>query len=402
MPFGFSRSRTSPIAVDFGCDSIKLLQVIPGEPAQIVAAGSAVLPEHARKDPAARHAFYLEALRNLIRSQPFKGRKVICSIPASQTLATQLQIARIESEDLQSQIGIHLRERLNIDPSRMVIRSYQVGQTVSDGVTRQEILCLAAGRDAVMRHVETAHRAKLDVVGMHAEPTAIVKAFEHMFRRADDAERTTCFIDIGAATTKVVIAHGQEMVFAKNIHAGGEHLIRHRARLDGLSFDEARQARIADLAHQSSTAAVPEAPDPETSDSLVQPMRHAAGMAVMQAAMDADRGTTTVARPPAQPAVDQCEAVDCLIDELQLCLRYHQSVFTSRRIEKLVFVGGEARHLGLCQKIARAVRIGAQLGDPLARLTKTSLGGKAPGLDLRTAQPGWAVPLGLCLSEPNL
>jgi len=406
MAFGLTRARVSPIAIDFGSDSLKLLQVVPGEPPKIAAAGSVALPEAARRDPTARHAFYLNALKELLRTQPFKGRKAIVSIPAYQTLATQLQIPRSESADFDAQVGVHLRERLNIDPSRMVIRHYQVGQTVADGVTRQEVLCLAAGRDAIMRHVETAHRAKLDVVGMHAEPVTIVKAFSHMFRRADDSSHTTCFIDIGAATTKVVIAHGSEMVFAKNINAGGEHLIRFRANATGLSFDEARQLRIADLQQGGETSVKQAAPVAAAAESSEEGSGGSGALAMMNAAMAANRGSTATQRPvtpTAKPTSDvDCEAVDCLIEELQLCVRYHQSVFAERRIEKLVFLGGESKHTMLCQKIARALRIGAQLGDPLARLVKSNLGSKAPGLDLRQPQPGWAVPLGLCLSEANL
>ena len=91
------------------------------------------------------------------------------------------------------------------------------------------------------------------------------------------------------------------------------------------------------------------------------------------------------------------EVFDCLLDELTLCVRYHQTLFPDRAVEKLVFLGGESRHVGLCQKIAQSLRIGAQLGDPLARLVRGN-GDPGPGVDLRQPQPGWAVPVGLCLT----
>jgi hypothetical protein len=96
---------------------------------------------------------------------------------------------------------------------------------------------------------------------------------------------------------------------------------------------------------------------------------------------------------------DPSETLDCLLDELQLCIRYHQGVFPSRPIEKLVFLGGESLHVSTCQRIARTLRIGAQLGDPLARLMRMNPDKGSAGLDLRRPQPGWAVPLGLCLSD---
>ena len=59
MALGWSRSKTrySPIAVDFGADSLKLLQVIDSDPPQLVGAAAMELPEETRNDPAARRAF---------------------------------------------------------------------------------------------------------------------------------------------------------------------------------------------------------------------------------------------------------------------------------------------------------------------------------------------------------
>ena len=127
-----------------------------------------MIPDEARTSADVRHAFLTEALRNLLKSQKFKGRKAICSIPAFQTLMQHLEIARLDHEDFDAQVHLHLRQRLNVDSTRMVIRHYQVGQVVRDGTTKQEVICLAASREAVMRYIETAHRAKLDLVGMHS------------------------------------------------------------------------------------------------------------------------------------------------------------------------------------------------------------------------------------------
>jgi Tfp pilus assembly PilM family ATPase len=118
-------------------------------------------------------------------------------------------------------------------------------------------------------------------------------------------------------------------------------------------------------------------------------------------------GGTGTQVEPAKPKVDPGsaeaagEALECLIDELQLCLRYHQSVFPARPVEKLVFIGGESRNAAICQRIARALRVGAQLGDPLARMVRLKAATPPTGVDMRAPQPGWAVPLGLCLAGRN-
>ncbi|MCE9591367.1 MAG: pilus assembly protein PilM [Planctomycetes bacterium] len=403
MPFGWSKTRYSPIAVDFGADSLKLLQIVPCDPPQLVAAACAEIPDGVRNDPPARHAFYGEALKSMLKLQPFKGHRAICSIPAYQTLAQTFEIARVDQEDFQTQIELQLRQRLNIDPSRMVIRNFEITQVVRDGVNKHEVLCLAASRDAVMKHLQSAERAKLDVIGLQCEPLAIVKAFGHLYRGAEGRERTTCFIDIGAATTKVVISHGETMVFAKTIHAAGDHFTRHVAKSLEMSFSEARRARMA--AYNTDGSATPAAAEPVAAPTSTG---SGSGMAALDARIAAeqrrsDSSTGAASRP--QPISDDTadnETMDCLVDELQLCVRYHQSLFPGRQIEKLVFCGGEARNTALCQRIARAMHIGAQLGDPLARLLRINQSKPAMGVDIHRPQPGWAVPMGLCLSEGSL
>jgi type IV pilus assembly protein PilM len=436
MFLGWSKTRLSPIGVDFGTDSIKALQVMLADPPRLVAAAMAEVPDSARGDAASRELFYAEALRTMLAAHPFKGRRAILSLPATATLVQHIQVPVNEAAGLREQIDAHLRERMNVDPARMVIRWFDLGTFTREGMAKTEVLCLAAGRDAVMRHIEAARAGGLDVVGMHAEAPVILKAFTHFYRRADDAQRTTCFIDIGAATTKVVIGHGQTMVFAKTIHAAGDQFTRQRAALAGMTFAQARRARIGDVgsaAPLAASAAVPagagvagqvamgaaarRGPNGPPENRMWLPGITDRG-ATAAAAPGPDRGAAPIEPPSTSqvgermcvhpalglaPAseVESGETLDCLIDELRMCIRYHQTMYPGRAIEKLVFLGHEALHVGTCQAVARQLRIGAQLGDPLARLSRQGTASQ-PGVDLRQTQPGWAVPLGLCFCEANL
>lgn len=402
MWFGLSKTRLSPVGIDFGARRLKLLQITLTDPPRIIAAAAIDLPDEARQDPAARQAFYAEHLPRLLKGGGFRGRRVMCSMPAYQTLIQHLQVTGNDRDDLREQVAAHLRGRLNVDPARMVVRHFQVGQIVTDGAMRQEVICLAASRDVVMRYVTLMKQLRLDVVGMHSEPLALLAAFGHMFRREADSERTTAFIDIGAGTTKVVVAHGRQIALAKSIHVPAETLDLEDA--DG-------QDDTADLAvqpHRSSIAAMPEAASNDhTAAEACGPlamisaqMRAEAATALRETNPASARRAAVAPRPAAHLKVN--ESLQCLVEELQMSIRHHQRLFAGRGIERLVFLGGGATRTAVCQHIARSLRIGAQLGDPLARLTRDEGGKTPPGVDLRQPQPGFAVPVGLCLSEPNL
>ena len=425
MGFGWVNRNLSPIGIDFGTDSLKLLQVAHEDPPQIVAAAAMDVPFDVRTSAATRQAFLGQALRELVRDGAFKAKRAVISIPAAQTYVRHLRVARTEELPMEDLIANEMRSVLPMDPTGMVMRHVQVGEVFTDGNAKLEVICLAAGREAIMRYVQTTRGAGFNVVGMHAEAMAIIQAFAHLYRRQEDVERTTMFVDIGAATTKALIAHGHQLVFAKSIEVAGDHFNRQLAKAKQIELSEARHQRIqrAAEAPKEVVASPPPAPPlqgreqqhPRETLALLDAAMKAAGAAPSPAADDqppaADEpaaqtagaaAQTVEAAPQTQADEAEAEMLDCLVDELQLCVGYHASLFADRSIDKMIFLGGESRNIGLCQRIAQALRIPAQVGDPVARLDRRRGGRGSVGLDLRQPQPAWAVPLGLCLLPTNL
>lgn len=375
MALGFTKPRYSPIAIDFGTDTLKVLQLSLGDAPQLIAGACAVIPESARTDISSRRAFLSGTLRDLLKSQPFKGKRAICSIPAFQTLIQHVELTKAEHEDFDAQIGLHLIQRFNVDPSRMVVRNHCVGKIVRDGSTKHQVVCIAARRDAVMKYIDLATQCKLEVVGMHSEPIALVRAHPLLTSGQDTKNGVTCYIDIGAGMTKLIVPHGQELAFAKTVHAAGDHLTRELAQMRGINFDQARNLRVQPLVHQNAAAGA----EPHAATGL------------SGATNDSDIADAEVS-----------VTVESLIDELRLSIRYYHSVFPEQPIQQLVFLGGESQDIHMCQQIAKAVRIAARLGDPFAGVDTLDHQGRSGGIEPYKPMPGWAVPLGLCFSEANL
>jgi type IV pilus assembly protein PilM len=91
------------------------------------------------------------------------------------------------------------------------------------------------------------------------------------------------------------------------------------------------------------------------------------------------------------------EPLNQLTDELDLCRRYYETTFPNKPVDRLIFVGGEARQRGLCQHVAREMALTAQVGDPLVRMGRTTNVGLESGMDRRQPQPSWTVAIGLSL-----
>lgn len=413
---GFWASKNvSPIGVDFGTDSIKLLQIIPDDPPQLVAAAAATIPEEARHDPDTYRQWLGGALRDLLREGKFRGRRAVASLSAAHTYVQHVRLAKCDGDDLDEQIETELRGRLPLDPSGLVIRHVNAGEVMVEGGARQEIICLAASRDAVLRQVNTVRAAGLDIRGMHCEPMAILASFSHLFRRSNDQDHTTLFLDLGHSSTKAMIAHGKDIKFAKTIHVAGDHFTRELANELNIDPAEAKIRRIqeANAAIDADGPHAPRAPQAANGPGIGstrdgrQPSKPVPGLGAQIASNDsgsaADKGADAApAATQVETATQTEELLETLTDELRLCLGYHGGMFPDRPVDKIIFLGGESRQTVLCQRIAKRMGLAAQLGDPLARLIRSPGATPPVGVDLRQAQPGWAVPMGLCMLPTNL
>jgi Tfp pilus assembly PilM family ATPase len=223
------------------------------------------------------------------------------------------------------------------------------------------------------------------------------------------------YVDLGWGGTRVAIAHGRKIAFARSIQLGGRQLdeafanAMHcdvaTARAHRLALDEpvkkreravaAAEAPVGAMLNAAARAQAAETPESAEAAVATQPERRV-GARPPEYCFDVEPDTAS-----GSPALDLAEVLDTITDELSMCLRYHQGLFSGRSINRVVFLGGEARQIWLCKHLVKCLRISGQLGDPLARFVVPS-NIKTPGLGLGEPQPGWAVACGLSTAPPDL
>jgi type IV pilus assembly protein PilM len=367
--------KSNPIGVDFGSDCLRMAQVqVVEKDHRLIAAASADVPSHVRHDPAARIQFFVETTRDLLAQGRFHGRRAVLSLPAASMFVQHLRMNKMDDADLQKALPWEARGKLPIDPSHAILRHMVAGEIYQDQEPKLEVIVMAAAKELINQYLSAASRAKLDIVGMNVEPRALVDCFGHVYRRKSDAEVTSCLVDIGCTATRAVIARAGQILFARIIPIGGDHFNRAAAAALKINFEDARILRVQ--------------------------------LAQGPLANDEPRDKQNIAEAPASPQTDGkaeiveqacAEPLTRLIEELDRCRRYYEATFPNKPVDRLIFVGGEARQRMLCQQIARQMSLAAQLGDPLVRMSRTSEIGIESGIDRRQPQPGWAVAVGLSM-----
>lgn len=372
-------SAPRPIVVDFGVSSMKVLQLGPGDPPTLVAAATLATPDEHLFSPAKRLAFQLQQLPGLVEKGGFKGRRVACLIPSSSTFCKHMQVALGEGVNLHAVLESAIPAELNCPAEALVIRSHEVALAPKNASGRTELICLATPRELVRRIMDSLTGSKLEVVSLHPELLALLRAFSGV--GIAEAE-PTMYLDLGWSATRVIIAHGTDLVFARAIDMGGRQL--DEVVRDKLGFNLEKSGGY----RRSLDVLVAKAPAPRAST----------GMASLDAAVGSGGGTATIQAPS---GVDLSEPLEMLTDEISMSLRYHASVFPDRAVARVVFVGGEARQRAYCEHIARTVRLPGHAADPMARVART---GKEPlhGVEFKSARPDWAAVLGGCLSPTDI
>jgi len=408
-----------PLAIDFGAHSLKILQVSGGESPRIIAATQLDTPDEIVNDSSARLRFQLQALPKLVRKGKFSAKRAVCVLPATNMFCKHMRLQLSEGVDARSMVAATLPAQIGCPYETLICREHEVVGASSGGKT--EIICMAVSRELVGRFMASMKSAHLQPVGMHSPFHAVVQAFDSVKRRAEDAQQPVLYLDLGYASTDVVLAHGQRIVFARTVDLGGLHLDEAIVSQREVSLEEARHLRWKIPASQ---VAVCESEAPSESGGLamlqaaiareegehgISP-KHAKDDAAAAVAQERRVGeqapgmSSQIAAATGGPAfpegVDLSEQLEILQDEIAMCLRYHKSMFPNQPVDHAVLMGGEARQVWLCQTLARGLRLSMQVGDPLSRLDRANA--TCRGVDLGKAQPGWAAALGACLSPTDL
>lgn len=410
----------APIAIDFGAGGLKALQISGHESRRLIAAACLPTPDDLVEDAAGRLRFQIEQLPKLIRKGGFTTKRAVCLIPASQMFCKHMQIQLSEGVGVDSMLKALLPAQVGCEFESLICRSVDVPGGGRGG--KSEVICMAASRDLVGRLMAALKAAHLEPVGVHGPFQSVLRAFDDVNQREEDAGKTVLYLDLGYASTNVMIAHGTQMVFARTIDMGGLHMDAAIMRQAHVGMAEARALRgqivleragssepagegdglallhaaIARSKKVEAGAEGAEAKPAEEAAVAVDDRRGGGATPGMSAEV---QPATTALRYP--QGVDLSEALEILSDEVCMSLRYHKSMFGGRNVERAVLVGGESRQAWLCQHLARAIRIPVQVGDPISRLSKT---GSEPiaGVEFGKAQPGWTAALGMCLSPTDL
>ena len=331
-----------PIGIDLGSSSLKILQLAETNGRLTLAAAAKVdVPQDVRLNRGMLHRWHIGQIRRLLGSGDFKGKKAVTCLPADRLLVQHLRLPKMEQSDFARALAAEARERAPFDPDQGMIRHIVVGEVCHDGQQRQEVILMAASAESVAEHIDLIEKTGIEPGGIGTEFSALAGCFANLLDRPELQDSATMLVDLGYSRTKVMVCHGKQVAFSRAINV----TLAEAAESVGVTTPGKACA---------------------SSDS-------GGGLAAM---------------------------LEALCGELRSCVRYHDSVFAARSVQRVIFLGGMAKNTALAERLARGLGLPAQLGDPLARITSEQSCCKNYDFVPGQRHCEWAVAYGLSLERP--
>lgn len=355
-----SRAQVLPIGVDFGFDSIKLLQLaVNNGQLSVLASARQALPEEARRDSNLRLPVSMDILRRLIRSGGFLGKNIVSTLPREIVQVKNLRLPQMPATELEKAVHFEARNIFSFDTEHSQIRYLHAGEVRQGVDARQEVIVLGATNTDVDDFIEQLHRCGVVVESLDFEPCAMYRGIERFIRRREDENEVHVLVDIGTRRSQVAIGKGRDISFYKPIDIGGQHLTDAVVRKLGITPDEARALRRRLIDGTDSPADPSAKRDP-----------------VRQAVFDATRSI-----------------IEDLAREISLCLRYYSVTFRGHRPNRLRLTGGEAADPHVKTILDANLPLPVEPFKPLRNVDTSSMTPDAR----RGSMSEWSVALGLAL-----
>jgi len=349
VSLNFAR-RCSPIGVDLGSRSVKLIQ-FDADGQRLVESSRWDLPAGDAEEiaPEEQAAQWSEAISQARKGHRFRGREATICLSARELFVQNIRVPKSDDAHLDVLVRQEAASRIPFDIAQAEIRFVPATDVRQGEVTKREIILLACHRPVLERIIAVVEQAGLQPVAIDVEPACLLRCYSRQFRRDEDRQSRAMYVHMGSSNTVVVIAHGEDALFVKYIDLGGQHMNEAVSR--------------------SLKLALPEA-----------------------AALRRSGGDRRVDQQDAQVARSVAEAVRPVIErlghELFMCVRYHSVTFRGQPLVRVVLGGGEASP-ALAEALSQRLDLHCEVGDPLRSFNVIIPGGHhaqwdvAAGLALR-------------------
>lgn len=308
------------------------------------------IPEIQSTDPATIDRVITDSLKSVVVDHRLRGRQVVSCLGADELIVETVRLPQLPPDEIAKAVHWEASERLPIPVADAEVRHLVAGEVRQDNSAKLEVILVACPRDLIRRRLTILENAGLAPVGLDIEPCAFLRSLQRAQGLPESVRTAYLYCSENGST--VMFAEGRRILFLKSIAMGGRH------------FDEAI----------SQTLGIDRI--------MAQQMRaEVFGARILDGENEVHRSIIEALRP----------CFESIIDEFELCQRYHKVTFRGRPLDGLIMSGSDsAPWLAeyFCDRVGLPCRSVSPWGD---------IPGVHSSIQQRSGR--WSTPLGLAIKR---
>jgi len=238
----------SPIGLDLGFDSIKMAQLILSKgQLRILAAQKNRFPSrlrHSREQSYQRTHFAVQAVDQALKSGKFKGRRASLCVGKNVLDSACIRFNGSPEQNERHNIQAHARREFGLWDYEGAVDYLPAGEVRDGSEIHNEYLAFGGGDKALQEQLAILEDMNLQCQAIEPKPCSVFRCFLDESRQADADNEFFILVDMGATSTVIVTARGEQITWTRQIEFGGCDLTDLVARKLQLDPDDALEMRL--------------------------------------------------------------------------------------------------------------------------------------------------------------
>jgi type IV pilus assembly protein PilM len=344
------------IGVDAGASLVKIIELVKSGAGMALEKWS-FMPFRVPKDspPEALIQVQAKAIDAAINKCECKCRDIVVGVPGNSAFIRNIKLPPVPPSKIDQIVRYEIQQTIPF-PIENIALDYQVLDP--DESSEIEVIMVAMKGEAAETFISDIEKAKVKVGVVDSIPLALYNCYRH--NEYSSKEDCTAIVELGAASTNILIELNGELRYCRNVNIGGNDITEAIAKEFNIAFQQAERIKI------QRGIIFPESQESDANEDLVRVSRTIVGV------------------------------LDQLLGEIKLTVGYFRSLTGATAISRAVLAGGSSMLKNVRPLLADRLGVQVEILNPFKKIAvpKNLIGVKkmapmfatAVGLSLRSSQ----------------
>jgi type IV pilus assembly protein PilM len=344
------------IGVDAGASLVKIIELVKSGAGMALEKWS-FMPFRVPKDspPEALIQVQAKAIDAAINKCNCKCRDIVVGVPGNSAFIRNIKLPPVPPSKIDQIVRYEIQQTIPF-PIENIALDYQVLDP--DESSEVEVIMVAMKGEAAETFISDIEKAKVKVGVVDSIPLALYNCYR--YNEYSSNEDCTAIVELGAASTNILIELNGELRYCRNVNIGGNDITEAIAKEFNIAFQQAERIKI------QRGIIFPESQESDANEDLVRVSRTIVGV------------------------------LDQLLGEIKLTVGYFRSLTGATAISRAVLAGGSSMLKNVRPLLADRLGVQVEILNPFKKIAvpKNLIGVKkmapmfatAVGLSLRSSQ----------------